>query len=96
MEQSTSTSSSSGARKMSGVKNVKGVHLGGAWAQWQQKLEDGAEKVEASEHALHACQSERDDTAATLARTAATLANTESALALGRSECEEMAKELSG
>lgn len=97
MEHSTSpaSSSSSGARKMSGALPVKGVHLGGVWAQWDKKLADGRQQVETMERELGACKDERDETAATLARTASTLANTEAALAVERSQCEEMARQLS-
>lgn len=80
---------------MSGALPVKGVHLGGVWAQWDKKLADGRQQVEAMERELGACTDERDETAATLARTASTLANTQAALAVERSQCEEMARQLS-
>ena len=80
---------------MSGALPVKGVHLGGVWAEWDKKLMEGRDKVDAMARELRACQDERDDTAATLAKTSFTLANTEAALVMERSQCEEMARQLS-
>ena len=80
---------------MSGALPVKGVHLGGVWAEWDKKLAESRDHVDAMERELGECKAERDATAATLERTATTLANTEAALAMERSQCEEIARQLS-
>ena len=79
----------SGARRVTGTTAVKGVHLGGVWAQWDKQLAEGRAEVEKSQQQAAATYAELSNTAASLAQAKASERAMEDALAIERSNAEE-------